>query len=78
MATTGRESPTGAADEGIRAPAQRGDTNVPGAAGVEVPDGTSGNALTIRVAPTITMGTAAQPPERTKMGKDSGAIAQRF
>jgi hypothetical protein len=34
IVTTGRKSPTKAADEGIRAPAQRDDTKVEGAAGV--------------------------------------------
>jgi hypothetical protein len=61
MATTGTESPTVAADEGIRAPAQRGDTNVEGNAGVEMADGTSGNALVTRVIHTITIVTAAEP-----------------
>jgi hypothetical protein len=69
MTTTGRESPSVAADEWIRAPAQGEDTNVEAAAGVDVANSTSGDVLMTCVAPSITIATAAAPLEHNENGK---------
>jgi hypothetical protein len=69
MATTGRESPIGAAVEGIRAPAQGEDMNVEAAAGVDVANGTSGDVSITCVASTITIANAAEPLECNENGK---------
>jgi hypothetical protein len=69
MAPTERESPTAPTAEGIRAPAQRGDTKVDGEAGVEMGDGTSGVASVTSSIPMITIATADEPLERSRNWK---------
>ncbi|KAF8540642.1 hypothetical protein BDD12DRAFT_880122 [Trichophaea hybrida] len=80
IATTERQSPTGAADEGIKAPAQRGDTNVEGAAGVVLVNGTHGDASMTHITLTTMCTTAAELLEHNEYGKrlssDSSDVSQ--